>query len=144
MLGASSPTSDSQTPDIAAATRGTGEGTGVPHGDALVRFVNATLTGTDEDLAAARTALVDAVGEAGMHDAAGVIGNFTLMNRVADGTGLPLDAPLELASRGLRDAIGVNAYSAAERTRVGGFFSRIAAWVLARLLPIVLRLRSRG
>ena len=65
-------------------------GVGLEHGDALLRFASAC-GGTDEDeLAAARAALVADTDEAFMVDAAAVAANFEMMTRLADGTGATL------------------------------------------------------
>jgi len=121
-------------------TRGSGEGTGIKHGDELVRFVNAVLGVGDGSLDAARSALVGAVSSPGMIDAAGVISAFTMMNRVADCTGLPLDPPMEMASRALRAEIGTDSYPSATNTPKGGWWSGIGARILGWLLPRLVRL----
>lgn len=66
----------------------------VPHGPALIRFATASISGTDEDVTSARSALAEAAGEAAMVRAAGVIGNFQMMNRLVDAVGVPIPAPL--------------------------------------------------
>jgi len=119
-----------------------GVGTGVPRGDALVRLVDATVNGDDAALAEARQAVVDAVGAEGLVDAAGVIGAFTMQNRVADATGLPLDAPIEMATRRLRAELDVDGYGASaytERGWVRAFLARLAE----PLLPLVLKALGR-
>ena len=60
----------------------------VPGGRELIGFVNATLSGNG--ISAARAAVVEALGEDATVDAAGVIGNFEMMNRIADGVGMPV------------------------------------------------------
>ena len=119
-------------------TRGSGEGTGVPHGDALVRFVNAILPQPGAALPEARAALEAAVGRGGLVDAAGVVASFTINNRIVDANGVPLDAPMELATRALREDIGTDAYATAAHTPTGGFLSgllaKLAGWLLPRLL----------
>ncbi len=72
--------------DIDALASGSGDA-GLPHGAALMAFVDAA-AGWDRDaLAVAREQLVAAAGEAFMIDAAAVVANFEMMTRVADGTG---------------------------------------------------------
>lgn len=46
--------------------------------------------------------MTDAVGEAGMVDAAAVCANFNMMVRIADGTGTPLDSGTASVSEDLR------------------------------------------
>jgi hypothetical protein len=62
----------------------------VPEGSVLLDFVDAVLTGGADDRAATRVRVLDAVGSTGLVDAAGVIANFEMMNRIADATGMPV------------------------------------------------------
>lgn len=50
----------------------------------------------------------DAVGVAARIDAVGVYANFSMMTRVADGTGTPLDEMTATMSTDLRAGLGVN------------------------------------
>jgi hypothetical protein len=74
----------------------TGEGDPlVPGGPELIAYVNATLSGENttlsgHDVAPARRAVVTALGPEAAVDAAAVIGNFEMMNRIADGVGMPV------------------------------------------------------
>jgi len=61
---------------------------GVPHGRLLVEFAEAVLGEDEEALARARAALRAAIGPAGLADAAGVVGLFNAIDRVADATGV--------------------------------------------------------
>lgn len=83
------------------------DGAGVPHGQLLVDFVNASRTDTDA-LAAARDRLADQMGDDALVDAAAVVANFTMMTRIADGTGTPLDEGTVDMSAEIRAAIGVD------------------------------------
>ncbi len=88
----------------------------VPHAKAIVVFGEAVLQGTDQELADARAALIDAVGCDAFVDAAGVIGHFERMVRVADATGIPLDEATAAATTDIRDDLGINDYAMAGRT----------------------------
>ena len=66
-------------------------GSDVPHGGALLAFADAVLHGDEATLTHAREAVRRAVGEAGLSDAAGVIGGFDGIARIADATGIPLE-----------------------------------------------------
>lgn len=57
-------------------------------GTQLIDLVNATLARVDTSDAVAN--LVDALGAAAAVDTAAVIGNFEMMNRIADGVGMPV------------------------------------------------------
>jgi hypothetical protein len=75
-----------QTIDLTAVAAGR-PGVGLEHGDALLRFAGACGGTDDDELAAARAALVAETDEAFMVDAAAVAANFEMMTRLADGTG---------------------------------------------------------
>lgn len=83
-----------------------GAGAGVPHGELLVRLVDASF-GSSDDLAAVRDECIEVLGIAATIDAAAVIANFHMMTRVADGTGTPLDDGTEQVSVDLRTALGI-------------------------------------
>lgn len=68
----------------------------VEGGRDLIRLVDATLADKG-DLAVARAAVTDGLGEVAAARAALVIGNFEMMNRVADGIGIPV-SPTRLAA----------------------------------------------
>jgi len=52
----------------------------------------------------------------GLSDAAGVVGLFNAIDRIADATGIPLDADTAAASADFRAALGLDRFSVAERT----------------------------
>ena len=108
---------------------------GVAHADALVAFTEAVLGEDDAELTRARAEVLERVGPAGLVDAAAVVGNFQRMVRIADSTGIPLDAPLALASEDLRSELGLHRFGSAANTPPPGRFSR----VLGRALQPVLR-----
>jgi hypothetical protein len=91
--------------EISAVADGTGDA-GLPHGRALVRFASACGGTDDDELAAARLALVAETDVAFMVDAAAVAANFEMMTRLADGTGARLtEQRLEQAASQI-DAMG--------------------------------------
>jgi len=63
---------------------------GTPGGRVILDFVVAVLT--YEALDRHHDAMVETVGAEGLVDAAAVFGNFEMMNRVAEGTGIPVPA----------------------------------------------------
>ena len=67
----------------------------VPNGRALVRFATALVAGDDSDLAEVRGALAAEVGAAGAARAAAVAGNFQMMNRLVDASGVPIGRGVE-------------------------------------------------
>ena len=62
----------------------------VPSGRELLGYVDAILSGGG--IEAARQQVADALGDAASVDAAAVTGNFEMMNRIADGVGMPVGA----------------------------------------------------
>ncbi len=95
--------------DLSAITAGRGE-TGVAHGGLLIEFSEAVLGDDDDKLAAARAALVDALGGAALADAAGIVGLFDAIDRVADATGAPLEDWKAAQTENMRDDLGINRY----------------------------------
>ncbi len=79
----------------------------VEHAAALLRFATACARADDDELAAARRALVDVSDEAFMVDAAAVAANFEMMTRLADGTGARLPADRLEGSAAAIGAMGV-------------------------------------
>jgi len=114
----------------------------VPAGVDLSGFVDAVLGGTDDELAKARSTLTDEVGEQGMRDASAVIANFQRMVRIADGLGIALDAPTEMATRADRDRIGVDSFGSASHTPPPKFLQRIGGRVTRPFVKLALRLMS--
>jgi hypothetical protein len=93
---------------------------GVAHAASLVAFADAAVRGDDETLAGARDELLEKVGPEGLVDAAAVVGNFQRMVRIADSTGIPLDAPMHLITEDLRAELGIDRYASADNTPVAG------------------------
>jgi hypothetical protein len=114
LLRASGRTYD-KTYDLAAAT-GTPEGDGgVPYGRLLVAFAEAVLGDDDATLAQAREALAAELGPPGLVDAAGVVGLFDAIDRVADATGIPLEPEKAAASADFRAALDLDRFAVADR-----------------------------
>jgi hypothetical protein len=84
----------------------------VPNGKLLVDFVNATRTGGDE-LAATRDRLAETMGSQALVDVAAVVANFTMMTRIADGTGTPLDKGSVDMSAEIRQELGIDDFVSA-------------------------------
>lgn len=82
----------------------------MPHGLLLMRYGEATLHGSPEALAAARSRVREALGEPATIDAAGVIGIFNAVVRVADATGIPLETIKAEISADFRHRLGIDAF----------------------------------
>jgi hypothetical protein len=99
-----------------AAVTGVAEGDGgVPHGRLLIRFAEAVLGEEEIALRRAHDALASAVGSPGLVDAAGVVGLFNAIDRVADATGIPLEPEKAAASADFRAALDLDRFSVAAR-----------------------------
>jgi hypothetical protein len=61
---------------------------GIPGGRAILDLVDAVFAGTELDRA--RTSVIDELGPESLVDAVGVYANFSMMNRLAEGTGIPI------------------------------------------------------
>ena len=114
----------------------------MPDEDVLIRFAEAAVR-RDDQLPRAREAVAERLGDAALVDTAAIVGNFERMVRIADGTGIPLDAPVALISADLQDSLGVRAFGSAERTPEIRGWKRIAGRLLRPLVPRLMSLSSR-
>ena len=120
------------------AVMGDGNG-GVKGGAELTAFAEATVSGGDNAITSAREKLVRALGPEATVDAAGVIGNFERMVRIADGTGIPLDTPVNMISADMREEVGIDQFVTARNSPKVTGLRRIAGRILSRMMPLVLR-----
>ena len=81
---------------------------GVPGGNVLLRLVDACLVGDEDARTVARDAVREELGDHGLAHAAGVFGNFQMMNRIAEGTGIPLPRQRIEDNRELIHRIGLD------------------------------------
>jgi len=111
---------------------------GVPHAEPLIRFSDAFLSGNADELAKARDALAEAMGVEAMVDAAGVASNFQRMDRIADGTGIPSDAPMVIMAEDIISQLKLDQFVSAGNTPKMSWLKRQIIKLLA--LP---KLRQR-
>jgi len=97
----------------------------VPNGDALIAFAEAVVGGSDAEIVCARSELVEQLGPEAFVDACGVIGNFERMVRIADSTGIPLDAPVAAMTADIRDELGIDDFGSARNTPELGLAGRV-------------------
>ena len=107
MLRASAQTSGEDV-DLTAIMDGGATATNVPGSQALLAFAEVSLDDDAQVIAAARQRVRTELDEAAMIEAAGVIANFQRMVRIADGTGIPLDAPMAALTADLRVELGIS------------------------------------
>jgi hypothetical protein len=86
--------------------------TGVPHAAELLAFVEATLAFDATLISRTRAAVLDAMGEDAMVDAAAVIAGFNGITRIADATGIPLESAKAEQSAIWRDRLGIDRFAA--------------------------------
>ena len=114
MMLRASTKSQSDDIDLAIVTEGTAsDATGIAAGNDLLAFAEATLSGNDGELAAARKALLDQLGGEGLADAAAIVAGFNAIDRVADATGIPLDSAMDEHTTELRAELGIDAFAQA-------------------------------
>jgi len=113
---------------------------GIAHAPELIRFAEAVHNGELLELTAAREALRAAMGSAALVDTAAVVGNFERMTRIADATGIALDAPVQLASGDFREMLGLERFASAANTPAPGPFQRILGPMLRPLIRRSFRL----
>jgi hypothetical protein len=82
--------------------------TRVAHGAQLVRFVEAVLANDVDDLATARDAVRDAVGPAAFVDVCATVASFSAVVKLADGSGIPLEAEKAERTADLRAEFGLD------------------------------------
>jgi hypothetical protein len=126
--------------DLRAVTEGENAESGLPGGEALTALAEAAVHGSEDATRVARERVRRELGDAALVDAAAVIGNFERMVRIADGTGIPLDAPVAMATADLRDELGLGAFGGAESTGEIRGVKRLAGRLLARSMPMLVRL----
>jgi hypothetical protein len=134
--------------DLHAVTAGEAAApVGVPHERELIALAEAVVRGSESELAEARSKGLAALGPESFVAAAAVASNFERMVRIADATGIPLDAPLAVISAGMRAELGIDAFgSAANTPRVsaaGRWLGRAVAPLARYLLPALAKLSQR-
>ena len=98
--------------DVRGVTQGFDDSIDIPHAAGLAEFAEAVVLRDAARVAAARSVLRPALGDAGLVDAAAVVGAFHGFVRIADAIGIPYTT----AARG-QDAPEIR-----ERAGVNGFF----------------------
>jgi hypothetical protein len=137
--------------DLNAVTRaGHDAGESVEGAAELAAFAEAMVTGSAEDVDRSRSALIDRLGAAKFVRAAGVVGNFQRMVRIADATGIPLDGIVVAMSDDFREGLGINDFDGASQSPELGVAGRLGAGLLRRVsktvlpwLPVVARRLAR-
>ena len=80
----------------------------VPHSTALLRFVDAVLAGEAAELLSAREVVLETVGAAAFVDVCATVASFNAVVKIADGSGIPLEAAKAERTRELRAELGID------------------------------------
>ena len=99
--------------------------------------------GNTDEIAVARNLVRSELGSEALVDAAAVIGNFERMVRIADGTGIPLDAAVNVATEEIRAELGIDAFASEERKSEVATWQRLMARAIDPLAKIGLRWQGR-
>ena len=97
--------------DLKAITDDTAGDGNIPHGGTLTAFAEAVLGDDEVRLDTARRRVRAAVNDAGFVDAAAVIANYSALDRVADATGIPLEAAKEANTVELRTELDIDDFA---------------------------------
>ena len=143
MLRASVETEGAEVDYRGIADGASAEESTLPAAGALVGFVDASLSGDDAGLATARERVRRELGPESLVDAAAIIGNFERMTRIADSTGIPLDAPVNVLTESLRAELGIDAYGARADRRPVKAWQRWLGRALDPLVRLALRFAGR-
>jgi len=106
----------------------------------LIAFADAAIGRRESAMQSARSELLNAIGPVGLVDATGVVGNFERMNRIADASGLELDAPVRILSANVRDELGLHNLPSARNTKPSGLLAKFAARMV---IPVAARFFSK-
>ena len=101
-----------------AAVQGRGEGDGgVRHGARLLAFTEAVMGQAGARIDAERRALLAVLAPEAFVDACAVIAAFNVVDRIADATGIPLDAPLVMMSEEVRAELDLGRFASSANSR---------------------------
>ena len=89
---------------------------GIPHSTLLMQFAEAVAGRDPDKIATTRQALYNAAGNDVVVDAAAVAGNFQRMVRIADSTGIPVDAHMEALSGSIQEDLDLRRFPSAQHT----------------------------
>jgi alkylhydroperoxidase family enzyme len=99
-----------------AAVNGTASDGGVAHGTRLVAFTDAVMRGDEAAVVRERAALRAVLSPEQFVDVAAVIGAFNVVDRIADATGIPLDAIMVTMSTAVRRELNLTRFASAANT----------------------------
>ena len=102
--------------EVEAVNGGSDADGGVEHGARLVAFTEAVMGGDPAAIEAERKALRSVLTDAQFVDTCATIGAFNVVDRIADATGIPLDASLAVLSEGVRGELDLARFASSANT----------------------------
>ena len=104
------------TVDLTAVNGGVESDAGVAHGARLIAFTEAVMGNDDAALARERAAVRAVLTPEMFVDVAGIIAAFNVVDRIADATGIPLDAMMDAMSADFRAELNLGRFASAANT----------------------------
>ena len=111
----------------------------MPHERELLALAEAVVGGDEAALGTAREAAVAAVGPDTFVEASAVAANFERMVRIADATGIALDAAFDTLTASYRSDLGLERYGSAASTPPTPWLRRVAGRLFSRVAPYAMR-----
>lgn len=102
--------------DLAVVNGEARSGGGVAHGAELLAFTEGVMGGDDDARARARRGLRATLSPEGYVEVAGLIASFNVVDRIADATGIPLDAMMLAMSADVRDELRLGRFASSANT----------------------------
>lgn len=109
----------------------------------LMEFAAAIASRDEEALLKSRKALQDVAGWEVVVEAAAVAGNFQRMVRIADATGIPIDAARLPLMNKAAEELDLRRFESSRNTPKISFGQKIIAPIMRKLAPMVLRRVAR-
>ena len=89
---------------------------GVPGGAELLAFADAVVGSDGQRLDRVRTNLASTLGPAAISAASAIAATFSMNDRIANATGIPVIPMVLKATKDIRDQLGLNAFRSAQNT----------------------------
>ncbi len=102
--------------DLSPVNGGVRADGGVEHGIRLIAFTEAVMAGDTASMQREREALLAVLSPESFVDVAATIGAFNVVDRIANATGIPLDAMLDAMSADLRRDLHLSRFASAANT----------------------------
>ena len=109
------------------------------HAEVLVGFAEALVRRDDAALARARDEVIEKLGPGGLVDTAAVASNFQRMVRIADSTGIPLDAPVTAMTGDIRGELELGRFASRVLTDEAGALPLALGRVLRPVIVTALK-----